>query len=327
MLTVLLELLLLIAASGDLIESPLQEDDICLDGSCEMKLLQQGAAKKTLELSNLSTGEAHVAEEAAPTGTSLGERANETQKDGFAPILEASTEAVPQQAPVKLALFGKAQDAGVGPITKGVTGLHVRRNIFTMTGHDLTLANGGGKYVYATEGNFFTLHSRTHLYDARTGQGLVEISSPVFSIHRIYELESYIPICPQQKASETIDGKPTYPLARLTKHLMTMYNSYKVEAYRCDGSLAHQWEIKDRNWFSIKKHMNIWESGSDPVGTMDQSHFFQWTANYDAFITAGEDLTLFAATAVVMDMSMLKDQKNAEAAASSSSSSDSRRRR
>jgi len=299
------------------LESSLLDDDLCSDQGCSLQLLQH-VGKKSSELS-----EDEDAKHKAVTFEEA--KANETHNDTFKPINELSKEAVPTEPPVKLALMGVAQRKVLGPIANGVTGLHIRRNILSFTGRDLALSTNTGRYVYATEGNVFTIHSRTHLYDASTGEGVLEISMPIFSIHRVYELESYKQLCPEQQPSETVDGKPVFKFARLTRRLWTVYTNYDVETYNCDGSLTHQWDIKSRHWFAIKTHVDFWEKGkSDPVGTLDQPHFFQWTPNYDAFVTAGEDLALFAAAATIMDMSFSQDQKNAAAADAASSSSGSK---
>jgi len=315
--------LLLWPVAADL-ESSLLVDDLCSDQGCSLELLQH-VGKKSSELSADED-----AKHKAVAVTFEETKANETHNDSwrFRPLTnELSTEAVPTEPPVKLALMGVAQTKVLGPIANGVTGLHIRRNILSFTGRDLALSNNKGRYVYATEGNFFSLHSRTHLYDANTGQGVLEISMPIFAFRRQYELESYKQLCPGQQPSETVDGKPVFKFARLTQRLLTAYTNYDVSTYDCDGSLTHQWDVKSRHWFSMKTHLNFWETGkSDPVGTLDQPNFFEMTPNYDAFVTAGEDMTLFAAVATIMDMSFLQDEKDA-AAASAAASRDGRRRR
>jgi len=303
------------------------DDDLCSDQGCSLELLQQ-VGKKSSELS--------ADEDAKAVAMTFEDaKANETHDDSFKPLNELSTEAVPTEPPVKLAPMGVAQTNVLGPITNNVTGLHIRRNIMSLTSRDLALSNNKGRYVYATEGVFATMHSRVHFYNASTGEGVFEITMPIIATGKIYEVASYKQLCPEQQPYETVDGKPVYKFARLTQHVLTAYKNFDVEAYHCNGSLTHQWNVKSRHWFAAKTHLDFWEEGkSDPVGTMDQPNLADWTANYDAFITAGEDMALFAATAAIMDMSSLwatlavtlmdifsQDQKNAAAASSASSSS------
>lgn len=307
-------------------QAELELDDACLAGTCELDLLQRRGAKLTVEKSEKTgykgneteSGNETVSGNESESGNMSGQ-GEAAAHDSFAPLYGQGP-AVQSYPHIQLAPWGHPPPGPVlanGLVTRGISGVHVRRNMLSVTGHDLTVSDDHGGYMYGSEGNFFTLHSRTHMYEARTGRPLAEITSPIFHIHRKYEIgQLYFPICPGQSKYESTSLGDVYPFARITKRLLTMYAHYDVERYNCDGSLTPLWEVKSTHWASMKVHYTVTESGSSyPIGTIDQPSMFQLTANYDSYVSANEDLTLFAAVTIIMDMSILKDEKAADESA------------
>lgn len=207
----------------------------------------------------------------------------------------------PAEAPVNLTSH-KSLSAfatlGNGPLTTGETFLRLRRDIFSWTGRDLTVENSTGWFTHATWGFFWTMHAHTPLYHAQTGQQVAMLSKIFWAFHRIFEIATYEPVCPEQRPQEELglnDAK-LYPFARLTKWLGTLYDHWTLERFNCDGSLTQVWDISSRYWVSLLHHYNVTEiSSGDTIGTIDQAFFFQMSPNYDAWIRSGEDLQLFTA--------------------------------
>jgi len=165
--------------------------------------------------------------------------------------------------------------------------------------------------LYATKGDWFGLHERTHVYEAMTGRRIAEVVSPFLSWSKAYELLSFEPLCPSQQPYKTTEGSPLYNFARLTKKTTFVYPQWTLARYGCDSSVEPVWVIKARHWLSLKRYLDFEESGSaKPVGSLDQTYFFSADQYYNAWITKGEDLTLFVLTGLMIDMSILFDAKD-----------------
>jgi len=237
------------------------------------------------------------------------------------PDSEASTEDFPQEPPIDLEPVGNpppGPSLAGGPMTTETTAVHLQRAFWSISGHDLTVAKHDGSYMFATTGDVFTMTQRTHVYEALTGRRIAEVVSPVWSWHTTYELLTYEPVCPSQQPYETADGLPLYSFARLTQWFTWFYPEWTLFRYKCDGSVEQVWDIKTRYWFSSRWQLDFKESkAGKPVGSFDQRYYVSFDEYYDAWITKGEDLTLFALTGLMLDMNIVDDDDDDSAKAQS----------
>eukprot|EP00933_Yihiella_yeosuensis_P063309 TRINITY_DN6641_c0_g1_i3.p1 TRINITY_DN6641_c0_g1~~TRINITY_DN6641_c0_g1_i3.p1 ORF type:complete len:314 (-),score=29.61 TRINITY_DN6641_c0_g1_i3:412-1353(-) len=238
---------------------------------------------------------------------------NGTGKPPDLPVINETLdlEDFPEAPPIALAAPNESpvpeeERLSRGALTSDTTGLRLRRTIFAWTSRDVTVANRLGHYMFATSGLIWSLHAHTYFYDAESGKQLGVITKPIWTFHRIFELASYSPVCATQKPQEERGPSDSllYPHARLTKHLFSLYDHWTLELYQCDGSLKESWDIRSRYWVSLLHHYDVREKAvSDKIlGTIDQAYFFQMSPNYNAFVRKGEDETLFAAVASLVDI-------------------------
>jgi len=194
------------------------------------------------------------------------------------------------------------------PRTMNVTRFRIRRNLLSLTGRDLTISNPSGQYVYATRGDLFTWHAHTHVYAAPSHKQLAVLTKVLFSFHRCYEVASYSPVCSSQTPQHEQGDfeQPLYQFARLTKFIFALYTYWDVEVKNCDGSWTTVWRVQSRYWIAWKYNYDIIELSSNRrIGTIDQSYYFSFAANYDVFGAPGTDHLLMAVAAVFMDMEHL----------------------
>merc|ERR1719277_219488 len=190
--------------------------------------------------------------------------------------------------------------------------------MYSVTGHDLSLANHDGEEEYATNGTVWTLHSHTIFFKATTGERLAVLSSVHFAFRSILQICVYAPLCPGQQPYEEVDGRPVYAFARLTRRF-SFWRRFTLERYHCDGTLETVWEIKSRYWFALRVHLDIWKPGvGRPVGSFDQPYLDRSLLHsspsmFDAWMAGEVDVRLFAVTAVAMDMGLLASEDKASA--------------
>lgn len=192
--------------------------------------------------------------------------------------------------------------------TKNVTRFRIRRNLWSVTGRDLTISNPSGQYVYATRGDLFSWHGHTNVFAAPSSKQLAVLTKVLFSFHKCYEIASYTPVCPSQTPQDEKGDleQPLYQFARLTELIFTWYTYWDVEIKNCDGSWTRIWSVQSRYWIALKYNYDIIEiSGNRRIGTIDQSYYFSFSANYDVFGAPGVDNLLVAVATVFMDMEHL----------------------
>lgn len=218
----------------------------------------------------------------------------------------------PEQPPVQLALPRNASNETLlGNLTTKIVGFRLRRTILSVTGRDISIADSTGTYRYATDGQYFTFNSLTELFAAQTGRRIAMIAKLQFAMHRIYDVGSYDPVCPSQEPwpEQGPQNSTLYPFARLTKSALSLYDHWTLERFSCNGSLTPLWQISSRHAVSLRHHYDVTEVSDDapawPIGTIDQSYYFQFTPHYDAWLAAGRDEGLFVAVGVLIDLDHL----------------------
>lgn len=78
------------------------------------------------------------------------------------------------------------------------------------------------------------------------------------------------------------------------------------------------WESDSRYSLSFTYHYDIKASGAPlTIGTIDQSAGLQFTNTYDAWVRGGEDLNLFSAVAILLDMDHLLAEASVAGASAS----------
>eukprot|EP00928_Gymnodinium_smaydae_P025614 TRINITY_DN20348_c0_g1_i1.p1 TRINITY_DN20348_c0_g1~~TRINITY_DN20348_c0_g1_i1.p1 ORF type:complete len:297 (-),score=27.68 TRINITY_DN20348_c0_g1_i1:44-934(-) len=217
----------------------------------------------------------------------------------------------PAKPPTTLAKKGNPPNGSLlvplVPKTTAETGLRVRRKIWSLTGRDLTVRQASGTFLYATDGDFWSMHAHTHFYDAGTGEQLAIVRKYLWSFRKTFDILTFRPICANQSADEEAGPGNTklYQFARLTKQILNLYNHWTLERYECDGSMTTVWDVMPRFWMSMLEHYDFVESDGSVIGSMDQPYVFQLSANYDTWVAEGEDLPLFALTAMIVDMTLM----------------------
>lgn len=296
-------------AASDASLAQLRSDDECSGQTeeCALSALQVRAQKDTnvanvVKAATASEGSTNASEE---LNSSVATFAKESA--AWDPFL------FPSRPPVQLAAYGMSMPGTLtgGPVTRSLMGMRVQRYAQSVTGRDMALFDVYGNVLYATEGEFWTMHHRTRFFSPGTNDRIAVVSKSLLSLHTSFEIESYTPICPGQKSSNSDQGDYLYPYARLTKDLLTVYTYWRLERYNCGGGLTEQWYVKSRNWISVTPQYNVEERASRiTVGTIDGSHWMQATPNYDLWLTAGEDMNLFGVMAVILDIdAMLREKK------------------
>lgn len=190
-----------------------------------------------------------------------------------------------------------------GTLTNATTMMHVRSRVVSISDRDMDITDANGSYLYSTNGMLRTMHGHTRFFESLSGHRLAVVSTVILSLHSIWEVATYAPICESQTPlheNQNDDGERMYPYARLTKRVFTLHGHWDLELYNCDGTLQAAWEIAARHWISFKSRFNVIDSGGI-IGTIDQSFFFQMARNYDLFVTAGVDQELFALVALLVD--------------------------
>jgi len=181
--------------------------------------------------------------------------------------------------------------------------MRLHRRLLAVTRRDMTIQSWTGPYLYGTSGDFLTLHSHTHIYEASSGHRLAFISRSWPSQRKSYEITSFIPVCPTQNATESDEGGPLYPFARFTKLLLTVYSKWVLELYNCDGSLAEQLLVRTRRYVSWKYNYDVLQKASGLViGTIDQTYYASISPYHDMWILAGQDRVLFSVIGCILDI-------------------------
>jgi hypothetical protein len=189
-------------------------------------------------------------------------------------------------------------------LSKESVGIRLRRSIFSNTGREITVNNASGHCLYATEGEYWTMHSHTLVLDMQAQKNFAQISVAKLSLHTNFEISGYDKICDSQEPNDKDpDGKPLYPIARVTKNILTFFDHWTVERYDCDGYLTTAYEFNKRYMFAAKEYFNVFESGSDTfVATVDQTYLISFTWYYDVWATKGVDLALVSILGIIIDI-------------------------
>lgn len=194
-----------------------------------------------------------------------------------------------------------------------MAGVRLRRKV-NATGRDLTAQNVFGSYIFGWSGDVFTENSHSHVYEAKTGRRLAVVTRTILSVHTIYEVATYIPVCAAQaKQPEQDDGVPLYAFARLTKAIASARTSWALERYECDGNMTEILDINTRSMLSWRYNYDLAEpTGQKPIATIDQTYLLSKPSYYNMWITAGVDQALLVVVGMVMNIEHLqaKEQKN-----------------
>lgn len=166
--------------------------------------------------------------------------------------------------------------------------------------------------MYSTTGTAWSMHEHTYMGDYKTGNLIAVFGKYNFALREVHEILSPEPICPDQKVSTWTgpDDRPLYEFAQLWR-LLSHGMQWALYRYRCDSTIEEtaSQTIVARFWTIWYYKFDVYGSGSDSdkiIGTIEQGiqHtflIFTLFKYYNAWIRAGEDLALFAATVMIVD--------------------------